>query len=136
MEKFFTVEEANRALALISPIVRDILGKMKDTQKLHDEIKLEKSRADISEADLLKKLSLCEKLLNQVEYHMKELESVGAILKDLKLGLVDFPCLHEERVVYLCWMVGEENVHFWHETDKGFPERKAVDEHFAVEAKI
>lgn len=130
MEKYFTIEDANRALTLVSPIVRDILSKMSKAQKIHDDVKKEKSLPDMSEAELMKKLAQCEKLLNEIEYHMKELENVGAILKDLKLGLVDFPCVHEGRIVYLCWKAYEEKVSHWHEINHGFPERKGVDASF------
>lgn len=136
MERYFTVEEANHALALVSPIVSDIVAKMNQAKRIHEEVKTERERAQISETELLGKLRMAEKLLNEVEYHMKELESVGAMLKDLTLGLVDFPCLHDARVVYLCWMLGEKTVSAWHEVDRGYTDRKTVDESFRMVAKV
>lgn len=136
MERYFTLEEANHALALVSPIVSDIVAKMNQAKRIHEEVKTERERELISEVELLMKLRTAEKLLNEVEYHMKELESVGAMLKDLTLGLVDFPCLHDARVVYLCWMLGEKTVNAWHETDRGYTERKPVDESFWMVAKV
>ena len=133
MEKYFTVEAANRALALVSPIVRDIMTKMREAQSFRETVKQDKASPSASEVTLLEKLNKAEKLLNQVEYHMKELESVGVLLKDLQRGLVDFPCLYDGRIVYLCWMFGEEHINFWHETDRGFTDRRIVDASFMKE---
>lgn len=130
MEKYFTVEAANRALLLVAPIVRDILGKMKEAQVIHDAVKYAKESESTSEIALLERLNQAEKLLNQVEYHMKELESVGVLLKDLQKGLIDFPCLYDGRIVYLCWMLGEEHITYWHEVNHGFSDRKEVDQRF------
>lgn len=132
MEKYFTLLEANRSLTLVRPIVSDILSKMREAEKIHAEIKTDKSRDGFSETALLEKIARAEKLLNEVEYHMKELERIGVLLKDLKLGLVDFPCLYANRVVYLCWRLEEAEIKSWHETDRGYEERKAIDESFSV----
>lgn len=136
MKKYFTIETANRSLALVSPIVRDILLKMKEAQIIHDTVKEGKNSEIVSEVVLLEKLSMAEKLLNQVEYHMKELEGVGVLLKDLQKGLIDFPCLHEGRIVYLCWMFGEANITYWHEINHGFSDRKTIDQRFATQKMI
>src|SRR3989338_7652035 len=119
MEKYFTLEEANRALSLISPIVNDILTKMKEAERIHGFVKAEKFNRDIEEKTLLGALENVEKLLNEIEYHMKEIASVGVFLKDLNVGVVDFPCIHEDRLVYLCWQFGEPHVAAWHETEDG-----------------
>jgi hypothetical protein len=52
---------------------------------------------------------------------------LGVQLKDLEVGLVDFPARREGREVLLCWRPGEERVGFWHEVDAGFAGRLAVD---------
>lgn len=130
MEKYFTLAEANRALILIRPIVADILEKMREAEQIHREVKQERSKPDASEAFLLEKIAMAEKLLNEIEYHMKELERIGVLLKDLKLGLVDFPYLYGNRVVYLCWKLDETDIRTWHEVDRGYNERKPIDESF------
>lgn len=135
MERYFTVEEANRALTLVSPIASDIVSKMNQAKRLHEEVKIQRESTQTNEVELLERLRYAEKLLNEVEYHMKELESVGALLKDLALGLVDFPCLYGGRVIYLCWMLGEKTIGAWHEVDRGFSDRKPVDASFKIMEK-
>jgi len=58
----------------------------------------------------------------------EEIEGLGCLLKDLDIGLVDFPCRLGEREVYLCWKLGEPNIQFWHYIEEGFAGRKPLDE--------
>lgn len=126
MQTSFTLEEANRAITLVSPIVKDIVQKMGTAKQLHEEVRHGKSDPAASETDMLGKLNQAQKLLNEVEYHMKELASVGVILKDVNVGLVDFPHTRDGKNVFLCWMPGEDRVSFWHERDEGYAKRKRV----------
>lgn len=135
MEKYFTLEEANRALALVSPIVQDILTKMGETRRIHDAVKTEQAREQMSESTVLEQLNRAEKFLNQVEHHMQELQAVGVLLKDLKLGLVDFPCIHNGNVIYLCWMFGEKELNCWHGIGETYMQRKEIDRSFSYEMK-
>ena len=56
---------------------------------------------------------------------------MGVQIKDLDIGLLDFPCLVEGKVVLLCWKLGEETITHWHGTDEGFAGRKVVDARIA-----
>jgi hypothetical protein len=58
---------------------------------------------------------------------VERLEEIGVVVKDLDLGLLDFPALREARPVELCWQVGEDEVVFWHGLGEGFAGRKPVD---------
>lgn len=56
-----------------------------------------------------------------------EIHELGVEIKDPTAGLIDFPSMRGERVVYLCWRLGEENlVQWWHEIDGGFAGRKPL----------
>ncbi|MGQ9917211.1 MAG: DUF2203 domain-containing protein [Bryobacteraceae bacterium] len=61
---------------------------------------------------------------------MAELEAVGVEVKDLDLGLVDFPALYRGREVLLCWRLGEDDIGWWHGMEEGFRGRKPVDAEF------
>ena len=58
---------------------------------------------------------------------VERLEELGVVLKDLDLGLLDFPSEREGEVVLLCWHVGEDEVAFWHGLDEGYAGRKPID---------
>ena len=55
-----------------------------------------------------------------------EIQALGAIVKDLELGLVDFPSLRDGEEVLLCWRVGEDEIGFWHPVDEGFSGRRPL----------
>jgi hypothetical protein len=54
------------------------------------------------------------------------IQELGCELKDIDMGLVDFPALREGRVVYLCWRYGEDRLRYWHELDAGFAGRQPL----------
>jgi hypothetical protein len=56
-----------------------------------------------------------------------KLEELGVVLKDLDLGLLDFPAVRDGEEVLLCWHVGEESVATWHDLEEGFAGRKPID---------
>ncbi|HET6894954.1 MAG TPA: DUF2203 domain-containing protein, partial [Candidatus Baltobacteraceae bacterium] len=58
---------------------------------------------------------------------INRIEAYGCIVKDIDLGLIDFPSMREGRAVYLCWKAGEEEITHWHGMDEGFSERKPLE---------
>src|SRR5260370_4518314 len=61
---------------------------------------------------------------------LEKLEQYGCVIKDLDIGLVDFPTLFHGREVYLCWRMGETGIRYWHGVDEGFAGRKQIDSDF------
>jgi hypothetical protein len=59
-----------------------------------------------------------------------QIEESGCLVKDLEIGLIDFPCELDGREVYLCWKLGEPSIEFWHNTEEGFAGRKPIDGRF------
>ncbi len=58
---------------------------------------------------------------------VERLEELGVVLKDLDLGLLDFPSTRDGDDVLLCWHVGEDAVEFWHGPEEGYAGRKPID---------
>lgn len=56
---------------------------------------------------------------------IEHLSERGILLRDPETGLVDFPAEREGRGVFLCWLLGEDRVAFFHEEHSGFSGRKA-----------
>ena len=56
---------------------------------------------------------------------IETIHEVGCVVKDLDIGLVDFPTLFRGEEVYLCWKMGESSIQFWHGVDEGFAGQKA-----------
>lgn len=58
---------------------------------------------------------------------LERLEELGVAVKDLDIGLLDFPSVRDGVRVLLCWHVGEESVDFWHGLEEGYAGRKPID---------
>ena len=58
------------------------------------------------------------------------IQEMGCQLKDIEMGLVDFPTLYREQEVYLCWKLGESGIRFWHHVEDGYQGRRPIDSDF------
>lgn len=61
---------------------------------------------------------------------MERIEDLGILVKDLDIGLVDFPTLFRGEEVYLCWRMDEGDIDHWHGVNEGFNGRRPIDKHF------
>jgi hypothetical protein len=61
---------------------------------------------------------------------IESVQEIGCVVKDLDIGLIDFPTLFRGQEVYLCWKLDEPAIEFWHGVDEGFRGRKAIDQDF------
>ncbi len=57
---------------------------------------------------------------------IERIQGLGVILKDLDMGLLDFPHERDGRVVFLCWHPPEERVGYWHEIEAGYAGRQPL----------
>jgi hypothetical protein len=57
---------------------------------------------------------------------VNDIHELGAVVKDLDSGLVDFPALRRGEEVLLCWQLGEDEIAYWHEIDSGFADRRPL----------
>lgn len=71
-----------------------------------------------------------ENALQSLKTSMDRLEESGVLVKDLDVGLVDFPTLYRGEEVYLCWRMDEDDIEFWHGVSEGFAGRKEIDRGF------
>jgi hypothetical protein len=56
-----------------------------------------------------------------------DLHGAEIVVRDLARGLVDFPAVREGTEVYLCWLVDEDEIGFWHDLDAGFAGRRPLE---------
>lgn len=62
----------------------------------------------------------------KIQRLLDQVEEKGVLVKDLERGLVDFPHLREGREVFLCWMIGEKQIGYWHDLESGFAGRQPL----------
>ncbi len=115
--KYFTPSEAKKTLPLVRKIVKDILDTSREMRLIADEIggKVENDPR-------------IQKLADNVESFMRELEEIGCFFKDwnFSIGLVDFPSIIDGKEVFLCWRTDEDDIMYYHEMETGFAGRKLI----------
>jgi hypothetical protein len=67
-------------------------------------------------------------LRREIEEEAEAIQARGCLIKDLDEGLVDFYSLRGDRLVFLCWKLGEQDVTFWHALDGGFARRRPLEQ--------
>ena len=132
--KTFTLEQAHALL----PVLRSLLKQAMKSKQLLD--KMEKEFQDLRHRILLsgglsvdiaavaRRRAERDKVTQEAKDALAEIHSIGVQVKDLDIGLLDFPCAVEDDIVLLCWKYGEEKIGFWHGQQEGFKGRKPVDE--------
>ena len=68
-----------------------------------------------------------DRLSDAIRAALERIESTGCVVKDLEVGLLDFPAMINNEEVYLCWRLGEDRIRFYHRQDEGFSGRKPLD---------
>jgi hypothetical protein len=128
MNRDFSVEEANKTLPLVRRIVEDVVRQHRVWREKILELDLVASSARADEPrDRAEQLELeAQTIAREIDGYQRELEELGILLKDRRLGLVDFPSEMGGRRVLLCWRLGEAEVQFWHDEDAGYAGRQPL----------
>ena len=130
MARLFTLDEANALIQLLDEKFRRIQGLREAAQPLREALRRleEKARSNgQGQAGELRDLQeRLRRLGAEANRLLEEIVELGREVKDVEQGLVDFPSEREGRVVYLCWKLGEDRIHFWHELDAGFAGRQPL----------
>jgi len=123
-QRLFSVEEANALL----PRLREIL----DDVALHRDALREKAphmepvlRAAMGNGGGRAASEYGVEAYN-LYLAIERIRALGVVLKDLDMGLLDFPHEREGRVVFLCWHPPEERVEYWHDLDAGYAGRQPL----------
>jgi hypothetical protein len=133
----FSVQQANRTLPLVRRIVEDIVREHRRWQEKILELELVASTAaspvpseypTVTPPD--ERVAAIERdamaIARDIETFERELEELGIVLKDRRLGLIDFPGEVGGRRVWLCWRLGEPTVQYWHDLDAGYAGRQPL----------
>ena len=119
--RWWTVEEANHALPRVAEAVE----------------RAQSAASGIAErADALSTTATgnghARPAIEEVgEFHdvVVALEAEGIVLRDVRTGLVDFPARASSgRGYWLCWIVGEPEVTWWHWPEDGFAGRTPLSQ--------
>jgi hypothetical protein len=127
-EKLFRVADANAIVPRLQLLMERL---QRAALRLHDEMttlarETGVTVATLSSDELLRQRPEARLLVEELDAIVHEVEESGAHLKDIQLGLVDFPTEMDGEVAYLCWQFGESEVAFWHGLEDGFAGRRPL----------
>jgi hypothetical protein len=139
--RLFTVDEANRTLPLIRPIVADLLAEHVAWRDAVERFELAIATDPGTPGDdppaeppaVFAARVAAEAHASRIHELMTELTDLGCLFKGFDSGLVDFLSLRDDLPVYLCWRHGESRVSHWHDIDGGFDGRHPIDSHLFSE---
>ena len=125
MSRYFTLEEANETLNLIRPLMDEVQEIRQTILAKQPEAwpAIEKSVGNGGNRALSSMVQDFERL----EALVHRIQATDVLIKDINLGLLDFPALKDGREVYLCWQYGEAEIAFWHEVEAGFAGRQPIE---------
>jgi hypothetical protein len=131
--RFFSEDEANAALAVVRPLVERLVAVRK--RLAHAAARLDEVHGHVSgnggglDPERVQELQEnAARAAAEVAELVAELENLDVQVKDLDMGLIDFPARHPRRdeAVLLCWQLGEDDVQYWHGLEEGFAGRKPL----------
>ena len=124
-QRYFTLQEANETLNLIRPLMDEVQAIRLKILKNQPEAwpAIEKSAGNGGNRALSHMVQDFEKFDTLIH----QIQATDVLIKDVNLGLLDFPALKVGREVYLCWQYGEDDIAFWHEIEAGYAGRQSID---------
>jgi hypothetical protein len=131
--KHFTHEEATEALATVRPLTEQMVAQRQAFVRARAA--LVPARAAVAgnggglDAARIEKLeAAASEAAAAVVACVEAIGEVGAQVKDVDRGLLDFPARSPDtgETVLLCWCLGEPEIAFWHGLEEGFAGRKPL----------
>ena len=129
--RYFTVEEANRAVDALRPVVEQLVEHRRRFLAARERradltAQAGSNGGDLTPGDFAEVEQELEQEATSLAVCIEHIQSAGAQVKDLDQGLLDFPALLAGEEVLLCWRLGEDAIAYYHGTDEGFAGRKPL----------
>lgn len=140
-DRTFTLDEAQMLLPILESLLRQAINGKKLIEEVDAELQEMAHRVFLNGGTLLNVVHLArrkaerERAIRRIKDALAEIDATGVQVKDLDIGLLDFPCKVEGEVLLLCWKLGETGITHWHGTDEGFASRKPIDERISKARK-
>ena len=136
MSKRFTLDEAQRLLPEVERLLRSAIDAKAVYQEAEGAIQAMNERIMMLGGVMVDRERAVEAKTRREEAAatlrnaIESVQQIGCLVKELDIGLVDFPTLFRGTEVYLCWKLGEPGIDFWHGVEEGFRGRKAINQDF------
>ena len=141
-DRTFTLDEAQSLLPVLESLLRTAIDARKVVEQFDQDQQALQQRIFLTGGMFLDVVPLARKRAERVKAEQRakdalaEIDSIGVQVKDLDMGLLDFPCEVEGQTILLCWRLGEKSITHWHGTQEGFAGRKPIDDRIARSKKV
>jgi hypothetical protein len=130
-QRIFTPDEANAALRDVRPLVERLVERRRalgeaQTRRAEALVRIAGNGGGVDPADLAALEADVQREAQEIARCIESIGELGAIVKDLDEGLVDFPALRHGEEVLLCWRLGEDEIAWWHRPEDGFAGRRPL----------
>jgi hypothetical protein len=136
MPRYFTLAQARAALPMVGKCIRDAVNAKTRYSQAEQAIQ-ELTQRILMMGGLNVDTTVAEGWKTQFDASgqtlksaIEKIEEMGVLIKDLDIGLVDFPTLFRGEEVYLCWRMDEDDIDHWHGINEGFAGRRPIDKNF------
>ena len=140
-DRTFTLDEAQSLLPVLESLLRTAISGKKLIEEVEAEMQALQHRIFLNGGTHVDIVPVARRKAERAKAEQRakdaiaEIDSIGVQVKDLDIGLLDFPCEVDGHIVLLCWKMGESSITHWHGTDEGFAGRKRIDERIARSKK-
>jgi len=141
-ERTFTLDEAQSLLPVLESLLRTAIAAKKTVDENDAQQQALQHRVFLAGGMFLDIVPLARKKAERAKAEQRvkdalaEIDSIGVQVKDLDIGLLDFPCEVEGQTILLCWKLGEKAITHWHGVQEGFAGRKPIDQRIAKAKRV
>ena len=130
-EHLYSIETANHLLPWLEQQfknLRMVTGDLANHKKTLADLLRNRGNNGHSSSEevILSTREVVDGLTANMQEVLKGIDDLGILVRNIEMGLVDFPAERDGRLIYLCWISGESTVAFWHETNVGFTDRQSL----------
>jgi hypothetical protein len=131
-ERYFSPREVEALIPALTEIMSEVMSAQAEATTVRERVHAEQQSiamnggGAIDQAFWRQARSDLERIGRRLQSRADAVARLGGVVKDLEIGLVDFPHLREGEVVNLCWKHGETAIEYWHGQDEGFAKRKPL----------
>jgi hypothetical protein len=124
--RVFSLFEANQLIPQLRSHLTTVLQRKGVLVQTREEVQKASANSDYGGGTAVG--SHYVKSLQDISTGLRAIHELGVVVKDIDLGLCDFPHVRDGRVVYLCWKLGEQEIRWWHEVTTGYKDRCPLED--------
>lgn len=122
----YTIDEANALIPQVRAVLLQLAVEQRRLDASHAEMhrQLDGNGDPQAAAAAVRQETEVAEIREGMRTLLLHLGEMGVELRDVEMGLVDFPGERDGRPVWLCWRLADPRVAFWHGTDEGYASRQ------------